>query len=220
LNKSAEDFGESGMTCVELQESLAETERGRSREQMAHLKTCSVCSELVRELDFIIAAAVELQEADEPSSRVWNSIEAALRSEGLVRPQVAGKHSVFPSFSTHWGWSRWLVPAAAMLLILIGIYQKRESSTISSRQPVVAVATPIVSTAGLNDEDLMDEVATNSPAMRSEYEENLRRVNDYIRDAQSVVNENPNDVEARHALMDAYQQKSMLFEMAMEHLQP
>jgi hypothetical protein len=27
-------------------------------------------------------------------------------------------------------------------------------------------------------------------------------------------------VEAHRALMDAYQQKSMLFEMAMEHLQP
>jgi hypothetical protein len=208
------------MTCVELQESLAETESGRSREQMAHLKTCAACSELVRELDFIIAAAGELQEADEPSSRVWNSIEAVLRSEGLVRPQAATRRAHFPSFSARWGWSRWLVPAAAMLLILVGIYQKRESSTLAPSQPVVAVATPVVNMGGLNDEDLMDEVATNSPAMRSEYEENLRRVNDSIRDAQSVVNDNPNDVEARHALMDAYEQKSMLFEMAMEHLQP
>jgi hypothetical protein len=207
------------MTCVELQESLAETERGRSREQMAHLKSCAACTELVRELDFIIAAAAELQEADEPSSRVWNSIEAALRSEGLVRPQAAIRRAHFPSFSARWGWSRWLVPAAAMLLILIGIYQKRESSIGSSNQ-VAVTAVAVVNTAGLNDQDLMDEVATNSPAMRSEYEENLQRVNDYIRDAQSDVNENPNDVEARHALMDAYQQKSMLFEMAMEHLQP
>ena len=106
-----------------------------------------------------------------------------------------------------------------MLLILIGIYQKRESSTVAPIQEAVT-AVPVVNTGGLNDEDLMDEVATNSPAMRSEYEENLQRVNEYIRDAQSVVNDNPNDVEARHALMDAYQQKSMLFEMAMEHLQP
>ncbi len=207
------------MTCVELQESLAETERGRSREQMAHLHTCTACSELVRELDLIIAAAGDLQEADEPNLRVWNSIEAALRSEGLIRPQAARKHAHLPSFSVRWGWSRWLVPAAAMLLILVGIYQKRESATIAPSRQAVTIA-PVVNPAGLNDQDLMDEVATNSPAMRSEYEENLRRANDYIRDAQSVVNENPNDVEARHTLMDAYQQKSMLFEMAMEHLQP
>jgi hypothetical protein len=207
------------MTCVELQQSLAETERSRSREQISHLKSCAACADLVRELDLIIEAAGDLQEADEPSSRVWNSIEAALRSEGLIRPQGIRKHAHLPSFSARWGWSRWLVPAAAMLLILIGIYQKRESSPVAPiREAVTAV--PVVNTGGLNDEDLMDEVATNSPAMRSEYEENLRSVNDYIRDAQSAVNDNPNDVEARHALMDAYQQKSMLFEMAMEHLQP
>jgi hypothetical protein len=207
------------MTCVELQASLAETERSRSREQISHLTTCAACAGLVRELDLIIVAAGELQEADEPSSRVWNSIEEALRSEGLIRPQGARKHIHLPGFNAHWGWSRWLVPAAAMLLILIGIYQKRESSTTApSHEAVIAV--PVVNTSGLNDQDLMDEVATNSPAMRTEYEENLRHVNDYIRDAQSVVNDNPNDVEARHALMDAYQQKSMLFEMAMEHLQP
>jgi hypothetical protein len=207
------------MTCVELQQSLAETERSRSQEQIAHLKTCTTCADLVRELDLIIAAAGDLQEADEPSSRVWNSIEAALRSEGLIRPQGTTRRIHLPPFSARWGWSRWFVPAAAMLLILIGIYQKRESSTMAPAQEAVT-AVPAVNTTGLNDEDLMDEVATNSPAMRSEYEENLRRVNDYIRDAQSVVNENPNDEEARHALMDAYQEKSMLFEMAMEHLQP
>ena len=207
------------MTCVELQQSLAETERSRNREQITHLRTCTACAELVRELDLIIAAAGDLQEADEPSARVWNSIEAALRSEGLIRPQGAIKHVHLPSFGARWGWSRWLVPAAAMLLILIGIYQKRESSTVASIQEAVTTV-PVANTGGLNDEDLMDEVATNSPAMRSEYEENLQRVNEYIRDAQSVVNDNPNDVEARHALMDAYQQKSMLFEMAMEHLQP
>jgi hypothetical protein len=204
------------MTCVELQESLAEIERGRSREQMAHLKACAACAELVRELDLIIAAAGELQEANDPSPRVWNSIETALRREGLIRPPVSVH---LPSFSARWGWSRWLVPAAAMLLIMIGIYQWRDSSTFTAKQQAVTVA-PAVNVAGLNDEDFIDEVAANSPSMRSEYEENLRRVNDYIRDAESVVNENPNDVEARRAVMDAYQQKSMLFEMAMEHLEP
>jgi len=35
-----------------------------------------------------------------------------------------------------------------------------------------------------------------------------------------VVNENPNDEDARRSLMDAYQQKSMLFEMAMDRPLP
>jgi len=207
------------MTCVELQESLAETERGRSREQLAHLKSCRACTELVRELDLIIVAAGELQEADEPSVRVWNSIEAALRREGLIRPQAVRRAAHLPSFSAQWGWSRWLVPAAALLLIVVGFYERRESLRPQSGPEIAAVA-PVPNLAGLNDQDLIEEVAANSPAMRSEYEENLRLVNDSIRDAEGVVRDNPNDEDARRALMDAYQQKSLLFEMAMEHLQP
>jgi hypothetical protein len=206
------------MTCVELQLSLAETERSRSREQIAHLRTCTACTELVRELDLIIEAAGELQEADEPNPRVWNSIEIALRQEGLIRPQVAKPVGV-PSFIARWGWSRWLVPAAAMLLVVVAGYQRYETSTAHSSQQV-AVTTPVANPAGLNDDDLLQEVAANSPAMRGEYEENLRQVNDSIREAQGAVDESPNDEDARRALMEAYQQKSMLFEMAMEHLQP
>ena len=66
----------------------------------------------------------------------------------------------------------------------------------------------------------MQEVADNSPEMKTQYAENLRRVNEYIRDAQGVVNENPNDEDARRSLMDAYQQKSLLFEMAMDRTLP
>jgi hypothetical protein len=206
------------MTCVELQQSLVETERGRSREQMTHLKTCAACTELVRELDLIIAAAGDLQDADDPSPRVWNSIEIALRQEGLIRSQ-GRKTSHLPSFGTRWGWASWLVPAAAALLIMIGIYQRRQSSAFIPEQQAATVA-PVASPAGLNDADLLEEVAANSPSMRDEYEENLRKVNEYIRDEESIVKDTPNDEDARRALMDAYQQKSLLFEMAMEHLQP
>jgi hypothetical protein len=99
------------MNCVELQQSLAEVEDGSSLEQRAHLRACPACSALVKELHLIVAAAGELQAADEPSPRVWNSIEFALRQEGLIRPQ----RPLLPSFSARWGAARWLVPAAAML---------------------------------------------------------------------------------------------------------
>jgi hypothetical protein len=72
----------------------------------------------------------------------------------------------------------------------------------------------------LDDADLIQEVADNAPAMMTQYRENLRQVNESIRDAQGVVDESPNDQEARRSLMDAYQQKSMLFEMAMDRSLP
>jgi hypothetical protein len=202
------------MNCVELQESLAEVEidDGGSLEQKAHLRTCPHCSALVDELSRIIAAASELQAADEPSPRVWNSIAIQLRQEGLIRPQP--RRPLVPSFTARWGQMRWLVPAAAALLLLVGIYVRQESlpNQLAKHASMAVVANP----SGLDDEDLMQEVADNAPSMKPEYAENLRRVNESIEDAQSTVNDDPNDPEARRALMDAYQQKSMLFEMAMD----
>ena len=202
------------MNCVELQQSLAEVEDLSGAEQRAHLKACPACSALVQELNQIVAAASELRAADEPSPRVWNSIEIALRREGLIRPQTAHRVPV-ASFSARWGRARWLVPAAAMLLLVVGVYQRQESSSTRSSQDAAVVA-PVVNPSGLNDEDFIQEVAENTPALRIQYEENLRRVNDSIRDAQSALDESPNDEDARRSLMDAYQQKSMLFQMAMD----
>jgi hypothetical protein len=201
------------MNCVELQQSLAEAEDVSGWEQKSHLRECPACSALVGELNLIVTAASQLQGADEPSPRVWNSIEFALRQEGLIRPQRA----VVSSFSARWGAARWLVPAAAMLLLAVGIYMRRDSQANQVRQQA---AVTIASPSDLNDDDLMQEVAENEPAMRTQYAENLRQVNQSIREAQGVVDESPNDAEARRSLMDAYHQKSMLFEMAMTRSLP
>jgi hypothetical protein len=211
------------MNCVELQQSLAEFEDGRNAAQQAHLKTCAECSALVAELNLIASTAVELRATDEPSPRVWNSIEIALRQEGLIRPQRPSR-SLLPSFSSPWGWSRWLVPAAATLLVVIGIYIRQHSASQQVAQTVVlpAVVEPVsdVAIAGLNDDDLLQEISAQAPAMRQEYADNLRRVNEYIHDAKDIVASNPNDEEARRSLMEAYQEKAMLFELAMDRSLP
>jgi hypothetical protein len=202
------------MNCVELRQSLAEVEDGSGVEQRAHLRACPACSALVGDLNLIVTAAAQLRAADEPSPRVWNSIEFALRQEGLIRP-LRPARPLIPSFSARWGAARWLVPAAAMLLLALGIYVRRESLPNQvARQ--ASVAMPAANPSDLNDDDLRQEIANNTPEMKTQYLENLRQVNESIRDAQGVVDEAPNDEEARRSLMDAYQQKSMLFEMAMD----
>src|SRR6202043_1420470 len=180
------------MNCVELQQSLAEAEDASGSEQRAHLKACPACSALVRELNLIVAAPAQLQAADEPSPRVWNSIEFALRQEGLIRPQ----RPVVSSFSARWGAARWLVPAAAMLLLALGIYMRRESQPDQLAKQA-SVTAPVANASDLNDEDLLQEVADNEPAMKMQYAENLRQVNESIRESQGVVDESPNDAEAR-----------------------
>jgi hypothetical protein len=210
------------MTCVELQESLSEIDNLSSAEQQSHLRNCPACSSLIQELDLIISSAPSLLDANEPSPRVWNSIEAALRSEGLIRPQRAAR-SLIPAFGTRWAWARWAAPAAAALLIAVGVYVNQHSLARQLAKDTAAVTTAPVSEssmAGLNDDELLQEISGTTPAMQQEYRDSLRRANDYIRDAQAAVDANPNDEEARRSLMEAYQQKSMLFEMAMDRSLP
>lgn len=207
------------MTCIELQESLVENENGSRPDQRAHLRNCPHCAALVRELLVIACAAGELRAAHEPSPRVWNSIEIALRQEGLIRPQRSGQ-SVLPSFGSSWGWARWLAPAAALLLVTVGIYVRQRSSdqAVSQNEIRSAVTQPAPDTmiAGLNDEDLLQGISQQSPAMQAEYSDSLRRVNQYIQDAKNTVAADPNDEDARRSLMDAYQEKAMLFEFALD----
>ena len=102
-----------------------------------------------------------------------------------------------------------------MLLLALGISVRRGLQPDQlARQTSAAVST--VNRVDLNDDDLRQEIADTAPEVKTVYEENLRQVNDSIRDAQGVVNETPNDEDARRSLMDAYQQKAMLFELAMD----
>ena len=56
--------------------------------------------------------------------------------------------------------------------------------------------------------------------MRASYAANLRDVNSYIRDAEESVKIDPNDEQAQKYLMDAYEQKSIVYEMAMDRSLP
>ncbi len=207
------------MNCVELQASLVEFEDGRSAAQRDHLKNCWECSALLTELTLISSAAVELRAADEPGPHIWKSIENTLRQEGVIRPRRANR-SLVPALGSRWGWVRWMAPAAAALLITVGLYVRQHSLVHQLARDTAAVAASDLAVAGLNDDDLLLEIAQQSPAIKAQYADNLRRVNLYIQDAKSVVAANPNDEEARRSLMEAYQQKAMLFELAMDRSLP
>src|ERR1700735_4142340 len=125
------------MNFVVLAPSLTETEAGSRGDQRNHLKTCPECSSLVAELNLIAARAPDLRAVHEPSPRVWNCIEIALRQEGLIHAQPVG-HSLLPEFSSRWGWARWMAPAAAILLVTAGIYVRQHSLP-----PQVAATYPV-----------------------------------------------------------------------------
>jgi hypothetical protein len=211
------------MTCAEFQRELPELlEQGGTPELRAHLKVCPTCSGLLASLESIVREARQLQALEEPSPRVWNSIEIALRQEKLIRaPRPA--NSLVPSLFHRWGAMAWAVPLAAALLVAAGIslYRRPSSPAGAGQQAAVSAAVRNAKLAGdLSDEQLLQEVSRRAPLMRADYERNLKDVNEYIRDAQDSVNANPNDEEAQQALMDAYGQKSMIYEMALDRSLP
>ncbi len=208
------------MTCAEFQHQLPDLlEETGSPELQAHLKGCATCSDLATSLQTIIGEARGLQAAHEPSPQVWNSIESALRKEGLIR-QPRPRHHFLPSLTRRWGAAAWLVPAAAALLLAVAVFVRQPSKTNTRAKGSVPTPTLAVSTGDQNDDQLLQEVSSRSPMMRAAYERNLKDVNAYIRDAQDSVNADPNDEEAQQALMDAYGQKSMIYEMALDRSLP
>jgi hypothetical protein len=210
------------MKCEEFQRELPDfMEDGGNAELQSHLKSCTSCSGLVTSLQSLIHEAQYLQASEEPSPRVWNSLEIILRQEKLIREPRAA-HSLLPSLRQGWGLATWLVPAAAALLVGAGIllFPHTNGGGVNATQQAALRTGAAKSTSDQSDEQLLQEVSMRAPMMRAAYESNLKDVNNYIRDAQESVNADPNDEEAQQALMDAYGQKSMIYEMALERSLP
>ena len=209
------------MTCAEFRLELPDfLDDGGNIELQAHLRSCPNCSGLAASLQSIAREARTLQASAEPSPRVWNSLEIALRREGLIHEPRQHRHRlVLPSLTRRWGVAAWLVPATAALLVVAAVllYQRPTPKQMATN---TAPASAAMVSGDLNDEQLLQEVSTRAPLMRAAYESNLRDVNAYIRDAEASVKADPNDEEAQQALMDAYGQRSMIYEMALDRSLP
>jgi hypothetical protein len=218
------------MNCSEFQEILPEVfEGGRTAEQESHLKSCPMCSGLVADLDLIAREARQLQEVAEPSQRVWNSIEIALRQEGIIRDPRLGP-SLVPARPRRWSMA-WLAPVAALVLVAFGIviYQRgsrdsRLAAHLDTTTPsLVAILPNSQKPSNVNnseDDQLLAAVASRSPAMQAQYASNLQNVNAYIKDAEESAQADPNDEEAQQIVMDAYEQRATVYEMALDRSLP
>jgi hypothetical protein len=215
------------MNCAEFQEVLPEViEGGRNAEQESHLRACPMCSGLVADLDMIASEARHLQEIAEPSPRVWNSIEIALRQEGIIRDPQLRPALTRPRLRS---WSlAWLAPLAAVLLVgfSIAVYQRGSGgSTFSENVGTTPPGTVAKLQTGkepssankIEDDQLLAAVA---PAMQAQYASNLQNVNAYIQDAEESAKADPNDEEAQQIVMDAYEQRAAVYEMALDRSLP
>ncbi|MGA9529504.1 MAG: zf-HC2 domain-containing protein [Terriglobales bacterium] len=70
-----------------------------------------------------------------------------------------------------------------------------------------------------DDQRFLTQVSEGSPGMRTTYENQLHAVNAEIRETQQYIRQHPGDVDARQHLLEAFQQKTMLYQMALDRIQ-
>ena len=204
------------MNCQQFQEVLPYIiESGGNEEEEAHLRRCPACAELVQDLQYIAQQAKLMLPMHDPSPRVWAGIEDSLHRQGLIqegRMSLLGHVTTIPTPARGWtplGWAMALAAMAVLAALLIN-YRPQLPAQPATAQ---SVSTPTASFEG-EDQQLITRVSQQSPDVRRAYEDSLREVNAYISDAQLAVDQDPEDAAARAHLLDAYQQKEMLYEMA------
>jgi hypothetical protein len=205
------------MTCTEFQEVLPDVVEGvRNIDQESHLKTCSNCLDLVADLEVIFREARNLEGLYEPGPRVWNTIESTLRQEGIIR-DAQRSPALVPPFRRRWA-SAWLMaPAGALALLAFTFLYQRQNPT----ELIATTGTlELPSKPSADDGMVLQQASFSTPAVRQTYEASLRDVDAYIKDAEASAKQDPNDEEAQLSLMNAYQQRSMVYEMAMDRSLP
>jgi hypothetical protein len=203
------------MNCVQFENALSEyLEGSHTSEQQAHLNSCSTCSGLLADLDLITAEARLLREFDEPSPKLWGNLEKQLRREGLIRQPA---RPLLPDFFWRWR-TAWLVPVAAALVIAAGI-KLYQPTKVGDEQPVAKGVAPAALAAALvsaEDRDVLKSVASRPPAQVAAYRNDLDQANAFIRDAQEALRNDPNDSYSQQLLINAYEQKQMVYRLAMD----
>jgi len=208
------------MNCAEFQKDLPEIiEGGGTAEQKEHLASCPVCADLVQDLRYIAEQAKLLVPMEDPSPRVWDGIERSLKQDGQW-PAHGGPANPRPFLVPHRARLAWpMMAAVAVIVVAIfaGYYSRNNSGGASAYS-----AAPPLSSAGMlepDDQQLIRTVSTRGATATDSYRKNLEDVNAYIADAKKWVDAHPDDVDARESLMQAYQQKQLLYEMATQDWQ-
>jgi len=204
------------MNCQQFQEVLPFIiESGGKPEEETHLETCPSCASLVQDLRYIAEQAKLLLPMHDPNPRVWNNIEQSLHREGLLpegRMSRLGHITKNPTQAKNWtplGWAM-AVTAVALFAFALTNFKPRQLP----QEQLSAQNVPAESANSSDDQQLISQLAQADPAARAPYESSLREVNAYIADAQQAVKSDPDDPAAQELLLDAYQQKEMLYQMA------
>jgi len=202
------------MKCHQFQEVLPNlVDDGGNAEEEEHLRTCPDCADLVQDLRSIAGQAKLLLPMHEPSPKVWLGIQQGLHQQAMIAERgsaPSGSPLTFPAQTKSWTPLGWAMAAVALIVfsVVLTKYQRQSGDPPLAKTIVTQPWEP-------EDQQLMTRVSQHAtPDVQRAYEDNLREVNTYIWDARQAVAHDPQDEVAQQQLLDAYQQKQVLYEMA------
>lgn len=187
------------MTCAEFQRVLPYIiETGGNAEEEEHLQECKVCSDLVADLRYIAEQAKLLVPMEDPNPRVWTGIQQSLEREGLVKGKLSRSVTTLR------------VSALVAVAIMATVVLSRNNTA-----PAPATEATVADATEPGDAQILQTVSAREPGLRATYEDNLKEVNQYIRDARQRVDRDPGDDAAQRHLQHAYHQKAVLYQVAL-----
>jgi hypothetical protein len=205
------------MNCAEFEAHCADWMEGeRTAEARAHLLACARCRALVADLEAIRMAAPALAEDVDPPASLWPKIEAALRSEGIIRPQPRlwwlGPVPVRLALGT--------ALATLVTIVAVGVYRRPAPaaprlSWLQHDQAELARVDRQVRHAASET-----AVALNAadPAVRDTLVRNLAALDRQIEVCSRTLEDDPDDEITRSYLFEAYHQKSDLLTLMAERV--
>ena len=210
------------MNCQQFQEVLPYIiESGGKPEEEEHLKTCPACTALVDDLRYIAEQAKLLLPMHDPNARVWNNIGQSLQQEGLLpegRMSRLGHITKTSTQTKSWTTLGWAMALTATIVFAVVLTNYKPQQLPSSQLSAQNTSEP--SSMNGDDQQLVSQLAQADPDARGAYESSLREVNSYIADAQEAAHQDPDDTSAQQLLLNAYQQKEMLYQMAIARSLP
>ncbi|MGH9717352.1 MAG: hypothetical protein ACRD4R_11585 [Candidatus Acidiferrales bacterium] len=221
----------STMDCSQFAEQLDEWLRGeRSAGARVHARECHDCRSLAEDFLAIAKTAREWAiEEPEPSPRLWTSLRAQLREEGLVRDSSRQsaplRARVQPQIQfrkpTGWvaGWFSGLLRPAlaggylaaliAVSLLFVGPSGKQIDDSQWLERTQVSVK-PLTADLNSAERAVLSNLTSTNPVLTASFHRNLAIVDKDISECEKSVHEQPENELARDFLYQAYEQKADL----------
>jgi hypothetical protein len=213
------------ITCREFLSYLEPWMEGeRPPDAQAHVRTCSHCSGVIKELEMIHteARSWSTSEQDAPE-RVWTSLRAQLEQEGLIRetvpvtkdrahnaaPRARWFAGLFPRLPRPVLAGAYLAALVAVAFALSGPVNKRvnEARWLKGTQTSTS---PLSAQLNFAEQNSNSYVTRSNPVVAASLHQNLAIVDNYIALCEKSVSEDPQNEVARDYLYEAYQQKADL----------